>query len=322
MRRVIALELVGLKKLDCDLYDETGKIIYVKGTDFTPELLMKLSHAKIYKRDEQEYVEEQKKTWPPVKKFKEPKEIEPPNPPEKAEFQSVVNSEKTQHLVGNIKEVLNAIMEGVPPKASLCLEATHSICEEVYQKLDKVGNINQLRIQDFYTYAHSINTAVISTIIGREIGIPEDKVRELSLAAYLHDIGKTRLPQEILYKKGKLTTEEFELIKSHAQLGYDFIKNEMRLPEHIARGALEHHERWHGDGYPNKLKGKEISKFAQIIGIADVFDALVSEKIYRSSVHSNDAIRIMLTEEAKSFNPEIFHKFAFLTVVKNISPVP
>jgi len=138
----------------------------------------------------------------------------------------------------------------------------------------------------------------------------------LETGALLHDIGKMKIPKEILYKPGKLSNEEFSLIKDHAVLGYDFLINTMKLPDYVAKGALEHHERWHGDGYPHGLRGKQISEFGQIIGIADVYDALVSEKIYRGSVQSNDAIRIMLTEESKSFNPEIFHKFAFLAVVK------
>lgn len=320
MRRVIALELVGLQKLECDLYDENGKILYEKGTNFTPELLMKLSHAKIYKRDEQEYVEEQTVTV--LEKTEKQTPPEPQNTIEKAEYKTVLNAKKIEKLIDNVKEILNAIEEGVPPKASVCLDATKAICEEVYEKCDKVTNIGQLRIHDYYTYTHSINTAVISAIIGREMGFHEDKVKDLTFAALLHDIGKIKIPPNILYKADKLSQEEFTLVKNHSLLGYEFIVKEMKLPDYIAKGALEHHERWHGDGYPNGLKGKEISEFGQIIGIADVFDALVSEKIYKTSVPSNDAVRIMLTEEAKSFNPEIFHKFAFLTVVKKVKLGP
>lgn len=320
MRRVIALELVGLQKLDCDLYDENGKIIYVKGTDFTPELLMKLSHAKIFKRDEQELKEEQ--IIKTVTRPEAPKPPEPQNLPEKAEYKTAINAQKVEKLIGNVKEILNAIEEGIPPKTSVCVETVKSLCDEVYEKCDKVANIGELRIHDYYTFTHSINTAIISAIIGREIGFDENKVRDLTLSALLHDIGKIKIPKEILYKPGKLTPAEFELIKNHSVLGYEFLVKEMDMPEFIAKGALEHHERWHGDGYPKKLKGKEISEFGQIIGIADVFDALISEKVYRGSVPSNDAVRIMLTEESKSFNPEIFHKFAFFTVVKKVKIGP
>ena len=320
MRRVIALELIGLKKLDCDLYNENGGVIYEKNTEFTPELLMKLSHSKIFKRDEQEYLEEQ--TVQVIEKPKEPTPPEPQNIPEKAEYKTILNTEKIEKLIDNVKDILKAINEGVAPKSSVCMDATQSILDEVYEKCDKVSNIGQLRIHDYYTYTHSINTAILSAIIGREIGLHENKVKDLTLAGLLHDVGKIKIPSNVLYKPGKLTPEEFILITNHALLGYNFIINEMELPDYIAKGAMEHHERWTGDGYPYRLKGKEISEFGQIIAIADVFDALVSEKVYRNSIPSNDAIRTMLTEESKSFNPEIFHKFAFLAVVKTVKICP
>jgi putative nucleotidyltransferase with HDIG domain len=315
MRRVIALELVGLKKLDCDLYDEGGNIIYEKGNDFTPDLLMRLNHSKVYKRDEEEYSDEKAVATAVIEKDAPP---EPKNVLEKAEYKSVLDSKQVETLITNVKEVLGCVEEGRVPDPSYYVNTVKTILKEVYKKCDEVSNIGKLRIQDYYTYTHSINTAVISAIIGRELGFHETKVKELVLSALLHDIGKMQIPKHILYKPGKLTFEEFNLIKNHAVLGYNFIKNEMKLPDYIAKGALEHHERWYGDGYPNNLKGKEISEFGQIIGIADVFDALVSEKIYRGAVQSNDAIRIMLTEESKSFNPDIFHKFAFMAVVKTV----
>lgn len=298
MRRVISLELTGLQKLDCDLYDENGQIIYEKETCFTPQILTELAQTKIFKRDEQNYSKEKQ---------------------EPAEYKTVLNAKKAEKLIKNVKEILNALEEGVIPKTSICLDTVESICEEVYEKCDKVTNICRLRIYDDYSCTHSINTAVLSAIIGRELGFHEDRVKDLAFSGFLHDIGQIKISSKILYKSEKLSPEEFALIKNHSFLGYEFIRNEMNLPEYIAKGALEHHERWHGDGYPKGLKGREISEFGQIIAIADVFDALVSEKIYKHSVSSNDAVRIMLTEESKSFNPEIFHKFAFLTVVKKIN---
>lgn len=319
MRRVIALELVGLEKLDCDLYDENGNIVYEKGTAFTQELLIKLSHARIYKRDEEEQIS--KNEVPCDVKTEQrplPPAPEPENIPEKAEYKSIIETDTVRMLVNNASEILASIEAGISPDTSMCLETAKAIMNEVYQKCDTATHIGNLRINDYYTFTHSINTAVISAIIGREMGFHENKVKDLTMAALLHDIGKMHIPKNILYKQGKLTPEEFTLIKNHSVLGYNFIINEIKLPDYIAKGALEHHERWNGDGYPNKLKGKEISEFGQIIGVADVFDALVSEKIYKGAVQSNDAIRIMLTEEAKSFNPDIFHKFAYMAVVKAV----
>ena len=332
MRRVIALELVGLEKLDCDLYDEGGNIVYEKGTAFTQDLLMKLSHAKIYKRDEQEILSEtliktEKPAINPYAKIKVengrplPPAPEPENTQEEAEYKTEIEENKARLLINSTCEILASIEAGESPDKKLCLETTKSILNEVYEKCDKVVNIGSLRVNDYYTFTHSINTAVISAIIGREMGYHENKVKDLTMAALLHDIGKMQIPKDILYKPDKLTLEEYNLIKNHTTLGYNFIINKIKLPDYIARGALEHHERWNGDGYPNKLKGREISEFGQIIGIADVFDALVSEKVYKGALLSNEAVRVMLTEEVKSFNPDIFHKFAYLAVVKVVKAV-
>jgi len=317
MRRVIALELVGLQKLDCDLYNETGKIIYEKGTDFTPELLMMLSHAKIYKRDEEPISIERELQ----KDIQEDNLIPTPEPlqhTDKAEYSCIITPKTSKNLLKAAQNILYSIEKGYSPTEKVCLEATEIILQEIYDKCDKASNINQLRVHDYYTYSHSVNTAVLSAIIGREIGFGEKKLKDLTYAGLLHDIGKIKISKEILYKPSQLTVEEFDLIKNHTLIGYDFLKKNSDIPEHIIKGALEHHERWNGGGYPNKLSGTQISEFAQIIAIADVFDALVSEKIYRGAVPSNDAIRIMLTEESKSFNPEIFHKFAYICVVKTI----
>lgn len=324
MRRVIALEFVGLKQLDCDLYDESGNVVYEKSTELTPELLMKLNHMVVFKRDEE-------KTAPvpkPVKTKKaanleEYKNIKPPEPlaiPEKVEYKTIIDNKKVEKLINTAKEILYSLEEGRAPKTAVCMEATQSILDEVYEKFDKAANVCELRINDYYTYTHGLNTAVLSAIIGRELGFHENKVKDLTFAGLLHDIGKISISPGILYKPDKLTPDEFKAVKNHSKTGYDLIIKNMDLPDYVARGALEHHERWNGGGYPQGIKGEEICEFGQIIAIADVFDALISDRAYRRSVMANDAIRIMLREESESFNPEIFHKFAFLTVVKTVKP--
>lgn len=317
MRRVIALEFVGLKQLDCDLYDENGNIVYEKNSELTPELLMRLSHMDIFKRDEQKTAPVAAKTREQLKKIVPP---EPSNPPEKAEYKTKIDSKKVEMLLDTARQILASLEDGKAPKPAVCMDATECILDEVYDKVDKVANICELRIHDYYTYSHGLNAAVLSAIIGRELGFHENKVKDLTFAALLHDMGKIIIPHNILYKPDKLTAEEYALVKNHAHTGYELIINDMKLPDSIAKGALEHHERWNGRGYPRGLKGKEISEFGQIIAIADVFDALISDKVYRKSVMANDAIRIMLNEESESFNPEIFNKFAFLTVVKTVKP--
>lgn len=318
MRRVIALELVGLKKLDCDLYDEEGKIIYNKGTEFTPEIFMMLTHSKVFKRDEEQLTrEETVPEWPKLSIGENFEVSEPLSTEETSEFKSVFNEQRKDTLVNGVRQLLQGVIDQTPIKLQTCIDATEIILEEVYEKFDKVNNFGELRVYDYYTFSHSINVAILSTIIGTELGYNESKLKDLTFSAFLHDIGKLQVPKEILYKPQGLSPEEMNLVKQHTQFGSDFITNKLKLPDTVAKAALSHHERWEGQGYPHGLKGNAISEFAQVIAIADVYDALISEKVYRGPVQSIEAIRVLLTEEAKSFNPKILNKFVYLAVIKS-----
>lgn len=324
MRRVIALELVGLKKLDCDLYNEDGEIIYRKGTEFTPETFMMLTHSKVFKRDEEQLVNDPAK----VTTKQEYEEIqitdkyiitEPKRKVEESEIKSVFSNEKKAKLIKGIKEILKAAVNKEPINLQICKDATNVILDEVNDKFKTIDNLEQMRVQDLYTFSHGINVSILCAIVGMELGFNENKIKDLTFAAFLHDVGKMQVNNKILYKPGTLTPEEMKEIKNHAQYGNDFIIKHLNLPEPIAQAALSHHERWEGQGYPNGLVGNQIPEFAQIVAVADVYDALVSEKIYRGPVQSIEAMRVLLTEEAKSFNPKILNKFVYMAVIKTDS---
>lgn len=134
---------------------------------------------------------------------------------------------------------------------------------------------------DDSVYAHSINVALISRAIGKWLKLPQAELNELTIAGMLHDIGKAEIPSEILNKTGKLTDEEFELIKSHALKGSKLLKK-AGFNSNIQFAALQHHERSDGSGYPRGLEADEISDFASIIAIADVYDAMTSARSYRT----------------------------------------
>ncbi len=135
-----------------------------------------------------------------------------------------------------------------------------------------------------YTYKHSINVGLFSSMIGKWLGFKEDKIKELATAGVLHDIGKSKTPSEIINKPARLTNDEFELIKQHPKDGYDLIKDDPNLSEGVKLAVYQHHEKIDGTGYPNGLKLDEIHTYAKIIAVADVYDSLTSVRAYKEAI--------------------------------------
>ena len=147
-------------------------------------------------------------------------------------------------------------------------------------------------MKDRYTNGHSSRVAKYTAMLARELGYDEDTVQKYYRIALLHDIGKIGIPQSVLNKPGKLTEEEFEIIKSHTTKGYEVLKDISIMPE-LSVGAGAHHERPDGKGYPKGLKGDEIPKVAQIIAVADCFDAMYSNRPYRERMNFDIAVSII-----------------------------
>lgn len=146
---------------------------------------------------------------------------------------------------------------------------------------DIVGMLSKIRSVDEYTYTHSINVGLMAMMFGRWTQLNRLNTRMLLYAGLLHDIGKAKVPDEILNKKGKLNADEFEVIKKHTVSGYKLIKKCSLIPEKVARAVLLHHERNNGNGYPFGFKKEKISFMARVLAIIDTFDAITSDRVYR-----------------------------------------
>lgn len=145
-------------------------------------------------------------------------------------------------------------------------------------------------------YRHSVNVAALSALLARWIGLSQEQINLLTYSAILHDFGKTKIDNKILEKQGPLTKKEFEIIKSHPVIAYDFIKKIPFLDKSVSYGALMHHEKLDGSGYPLGLSGNKIHQFAKIIAIADVFDAVNSDRVYKKSKGPFEALEIIQKE--------------------------
>ncbi|MGO1468945.1 MAG: HD-GYP domain-containing protein, partial [Tissierella sp.] len=167
-----------------------------------------------------------------------------------------------------------------------------------------------ISIYDDYTMNHSLNVMMLSTVIARDRGFTMKEIKKLAIGCIFHDIGKTFIPIEIINKPDKLTNEEFKIVKSHAQKGYDFLKSYTDLPLTAINIALCHHEREDGSGYPRNLQGKEIHLFSKIASICDVFDALTSDRSYRRAVPVHEAMEYLFAAGGDEFSVETIKVFA------------
>ncbi|WP_448379046.1 HD domain-containing phosphohydrolase [Fervidobacterium sp.] len=172
--------------------------------------------------------------------------------------------------------------------------------------------------RDNYTHQHSKNVAKISVEIGKRMGLSQQELEKLEFSAILHDVGKIGIPDSILLKPGKLTDEEYKVIKNHTVYGAEILSQVKYVDEDILKGALEHHEKLDGSGYPYGKKGEEISLFGKIIGIADVFDALSSKRTYKEAWDFGEVLKIIEADVEKGkFSKEVFEKL--LESVKELS---
>jgi response regulator RpfG family c-di-GMP phosphodiesterase len=157
---------------------------------------------------------------------------------------------------------------------------------------------------------HVKRVADYSRILALKWGMPLDEAEILKMASPMHDIGKVGIPDAILKKPGKLTPEEYEVMKSHSPLGYDMLKNSKRnILQAAAIVAGEHHEKYDGTGYPNGTKGEDIHIYGRITAIADVFDALASDRVYKKAWPLEDVLNLFKEQKGKHFDPRLIELF-------------
>jgi HD-GYP domain-containing protein (c-di-GMP phosphodiesterase class II) len=155
----------------------------------------------------------------------------------------------------------------------------------------------------------SINTTIISVFIAQTFKMTSHRINQLAFGALLHDVGMMKIPEQLLQKTDKLTDNELKVIRTHPIYSHKIITKTLRYPEEIGNIALQHHERWDGNGYPNKLKGEEINLPARIVSVADAFEAMVSVRPYRNSMIGYKAMRQLLNDNSRRFDSRVLKTF-------------
>ena len=175
-----------------------------------------------------------------------------------------------------------------------CHDIAKRMVSEILGKCVVSLDMADLRTYDDYTYAHSVNVAVICCVIGVGMELPEEDLLGLVTAALLHDLGKLSIPPEILNKPGRLTPEEYQVMKSHATVSYELLKERWDVSAQVKSAVLFHHENVDGSGYPQGLEGHEQTLFTKILHVADVYDALVSKRPYKNPYSPYEASEYLM----------------------------
>lgn len=191
------------------------------------------------------------------------------------------------------------------------MQASSTIVNDIMARRGNLVQLTDIRVHDMYTFAHSVNVATLSALIGVLVGLDNKMVSELVLGGLLHDLGKTMVPTDILNKPSSLTDIEFTTIKNHPTMGADKIVTMLNLPnaERLSIQARQHHEKLNGTGYPNGLKGKEIHLYGRICAIADVYDALTSARPYKRAYTPAIAYNIMANCSPGQFDTDLLNMF-------------
>lgn len=202
-------------------------------------------------------------------------------------------------------DVLNKLVSDIKSNKRFSIEDTEVVIQEVVNSMvrnpDAMMWVTRLRKQDEHAYGHGLQVAVYLVALGRHLGLPKYFLDRLCTIGLLLDIGNIRLPKELLLKKGRLTSEEFETVKSHVQLALEILKETPDLHPDVLLGIAQHHERENGSGYPGRLSGNEISLFGRMSAIVDSFSALTSPRPYAEIMPAYEALQYLI-----NFNPGLY----------------
>lgn len=229
--------------------------------------------------------------------------------PDTISFETRLEAEK--RLCGLMNDAKRGQLFDVQPVN----EIVDTIIRQTISNRNIIGKLADIRILDDYTFAHCVNVCVLSVAMGINLGYTRRKLQELAVGALLHDLGKVMVPTDILQKPAALSQQEFEIVKQHSKDGYDMLRKIPGISLLAANIALQHHERYNGEGYPRSINGQEIHEFARIVAIADVYDALTADRVYKNMVLPYEAVEIIIASAGYQFDPELVRVFVENTAI-------
>ena len=204
---------------------------------------------------------------------------------------------EAQEIFNESKDIQNKLfhdaLSGSTLDLSPVIDVTNKSIDAIFSNPDSLACMLNIRKKDEYLLEHSVAVSVYITLFGRYLGLERDIIEQLSIGAFLHDIGKIKIPDEILNKPGKLTDDEFTIMKTHANHSIDIIKKTPGVSALSLEVAALHHEKLNGYGYPFQVKGEDISLYGRMISICDIFDALTATRVYKKGFAHGKSFAIL-----------------------------
>ena len=293
MRLVSTESLKPKTKLGKPVYNEKGHILLNEGVTLTEKIISRL----IDKGITYVYIQDPKTDG-----------IEQNYPiSSKTRSKAVEAIEEAFDIVQKEKELSNAfVFDGLGKKFSTVV---CDILTDIQDNKAAISLLADVYSYDNYIFTHSLNVTIYSLALGMQLKLNQRQLEEIGLGAILHDVGKMQIPLEILLKPAKLTDHEFELIKKHTEHGFDILRKIPNMSLVTAHCAYQHHERIDGSGYPRGLKGDDIHYYSKLIGIADVYDAVTSNRVYRSAMLPHEGLEILYAGAGTQFEHNMVEAF-------------
>lgn len=285
MRRISCDKIAPGMKLARSIYSSDGSILLSQGTDLRDNYIKRLIALNIY----EVYIED--------------------DISEGIIVEDVISEKNRLRAKTAVRSIMTELQSKKSVNVSQIKAVVNDIVDEIIGNRSIIINLMDLKTVDDYLFGHSVSVSVLSIATGVSLGYDAIKLKDLGVGALLHDVGKSKVPSNILNKPSNLTSEEFEIVKKHTIYGYDILKETKELSLTSCYIALAHHEKVDGNGYPYGLKEEDIHQYAKIVAVADVYDALISDRQYkkRGSIHS--AYDYLIGMSNKFFDHQVVKSF-------------
>lgn len=301
-------------RADHPIVDRLGRILVARGAildEYIIAAMLKMGIMSVYIQDGDPNEDEGEPACPAAQKNIE--KLRTDDRPNVA-----LNASVRKRVAEGIQYIYNNTSD--PALVQTSTNIADSLMSAIQENDAMAVDISALKTSDEYTFKHSVDVATIAMIVAKNIGMSKDEVLEIGVTGLLHDVGKTKIPPEILNKPGRLDDAEFEIMRQHSVYGYHIIKERPDLPDEVKLGVLQHHEKINATGYPLALPADKICPYAKILAVADIYDALVTERPYKSAFSQREAVEMIMsmTQELDMFAMENFLQSVILYPVDTV----